>query len=54
MASHVQLNAANIGKTTWLFGQMLIANPLAAQEAAVTCCEHLKRTREAMHTNYPF
>jgi len=48
MASHVQLNAANIGRSTWLFGQLLSTRPAVAREAASKLCEHFQRTREEL------
>ena len=51
MSSYLHLNAANIGRSTWLFGRMLSAEPMAAQEAAVRVAEHLKQTREERSIN---
>lgn len=46
MATHVQLNAANICRSTLLFGQMLSVEPATAQEAAAKLVGHLDRSRE--------
>lgn len=46
MVGHLQLNAANIGRSTWLFGQMLSVDPRVAQEAATKVIEHVKQIRQ--------
>ena len=47
MASHIQLNAANIGKSSLMFGQLVSADSLKAHQAAATVIDHLNRTTEA-------
>ncbi len=47
MASHIQLNAANIGKSSLMFGQLVSADSLEAHQAAATVIDHLNRTTEA-------
>jgi hypothetical protein len=44
MATHVQLNAVNICKSSVMFGRLVSANPLSAREAASRTVDHLNRT----------
>ena len=53
MATHIQLNSANIGRSTWLFGQMLCTRPNIAQEGAIKVLEHLARAKEDIRAHTP-